>query len=160
MYGAPIKRELEMSLHIMGQQGPPSARMIALPILIVWFTIAATVSCSSIPPSLLLPKESWDRQIANPISACTPSNEKNRLIVFVHGVLGDATSTWRPSDQETDWPSMLLSDSELNSINKKSPYEALVFSYKTTLVSYSSNITEVAVQLRAELEKRKAFEGC
>lgn len=127
---------------------------------IVWLVLLATASCSSIPPSLLLPKESWDRQIANPISACTPSNEKNRLIVFVHGVLGDATSTWRPSDQDTDWPSMLLSDAELNGANKRSPYEALVFSYKTTLVSFSSNITEVAVQLRAELEKRKAFEGC
>lgn len=127
---------------------------------ILCFSLAATVSCSSVPPSVLLPNESWDRQIANPISACAPSNEKTRLIVFVHGVLGDATSTWRPSDQDTDWPSMLLSDPELNDENKRSPYQALVFSYKTTLVSYSSNITEVAVQLRAELEKRKAFEGC
>jgi pimeloyl-ACP methyl ester carboxylesterase len=55
---------------------------------------------------------------------------------------------------------MLLSDDELNGADKKASYEALIFSYKTTLVRYSSNITEVAVQLRAELEKRKALESC
>lgn len=152
----------------MGQQGPSSARMIVLPIFIVWFTIAATVSCSSVPPSVLLPNESWDQQIINPESACTQPNGKTRLIVFVHGVLGDAESTWRASDAKLDWPAMLLADDALSGASlgdkehpsKKGPYEALIFSYKTTLVAYSSNITEVAVQLRAELEKRKALEAC
>lgn len=128
--------------------------------LILCLGLAATISCSSLPPSLLLPYESYELPSNTPTAACEREGEKTRLIVFVHGVLGDATSTWRHSDVGTDWPSMLLSDDELNGTAKRGPYEALVFSYKTTLVNYSSNITEVAVQLRAELEKRKAFTGC
>lgn len=127
---------------------------------ILCFSLAATVSCSSLPPSLLLPYESYDQPIDIPAQACKRENARSRLIVFVHGVLGDATSTWRTSDAEPNWPSMLLSDVEVSGTNMKGLYEALIFSYKTTLVRFSSNITEVAIQLRAELEKRKALQSC
>lgn len=133
---------------------------------IVCLAVAATVSCASVPPSKLLPNELKTHQSDNPQSACispdsmSSSASKSKLIVFVHGVLGNATETWHAPDAESSWPSMLLADSELNGPRNDGPYEALIFSYKTTLVRYSSNITEVAIQLRAELEKRKALENC
>lgn len=64
---------------------------------------------------------------------------KNTVIVFVHGILGDATGTWLNGDSY--WPEMLRDDEEFNSAN------IFVYEYPTS-ISATMSIDELAEHMR------------
>src|SRR6476620_8452131 len=68
-----------------------------------------------------------------------------KIIVFVHGVLGDSTSSWTASGG-TSWPQLLAQDSTFDSAN------IYVYGYPTPAVGQSYSINELAEHLRSRLE--------
>ncbi len=96
-------------------------------------------------------------QRGNPtnVDTCNPKLRKCKLIVFVHGVLGNGETTWgdlKIKDGKS-WPMLIKNDSpDFNA------FDIYSFSYETNLVSYSSNITEISNQLQQSLENQKVFQ--
>jgi pimeloyl-ACP methyl ester carboxylesterase len=109
-------------------------------ILSVCVLFCAGCSGVSAPPSRMLLAE---HEMESAASLCPPGAEPSGAIVFVHGVLGNVNTTWG------SWPQIVSRDLPT--------YGVFVFSYRTTLIEYSSNITEVARQLEEELTLRGAF---
>jgi hypothetical protein len=69
-----------------------------------------------------------------------------RLIVFVHGIIGDS-STWKNPDAELDWPSMIVADSSF--LN----FDVVGYNYPSSLVSQAFSIDGLSQRLRIELSQ-------
>ncbi len=78
-----------------------------------------------------------------------PPNDK--LVVFISGVLGDAQGTWENADTKAYWPNLVANDPELKA------FDVYVVSYRTTLLDYSSNISEVANSILQDLIDKGFF---
>ena len=78
--------------------------------------------------------------------------KKTKAILFVHGALGEGTTTWGDLDEDTSWPIMIKNDSAFDDFN------VFVYGYNTNVLDYSSDITELAIQLKETLTNRKVFE--
>jgi pimeloyl-ACP methyl ester carboxylesterase len=65
-------------------------------------------------------------------------------IVFVHGVIGDSTTTWTNDDTKTYWPDMLTRDPAFND------YNIYVYEYPTPLLKTSFSIDEIAENMRLQ----------
>lgn len=72
--------------------------------------------------------------------------EKRRVIIFVHGVLGDTVSTWTNERTQAYWPAMLAKDSTFASAN------LYVVGYPTPARGQSLTINELAENMRLRLE--------
>ncbi|MDR4485554.1 MAG: hypothetical protein R3B95_20555 [Nitrospirales bacterium] len=97
---------------------------------------------------------------------CTSTGYKCKLIVFVHGVLGDVDTTWGKLEEDVkqtndnsqgktktakSWLFQMKND------NAFDDYDIYAFNYETSLVYYSSNITEIANQLYQSLKDHEVF---
>jgi outer membrane protein OmpA-like peptidoglycan-associated protein/pimeloyl-ACP methyl ester carboxylesterase len=71
---------------------------------------------------------------------------KTKVIVFVHGVVGDSTSTWTNSSTGAYWPDLLVADPAFRNAN------IYVFQYPTAPVGRSLSINELAEAMRRRLE--------
>lgn len=79
------------------------------------------------------------------------NQHKERVIVFVHGLFGDATSTWT-CPAKTYWPGMLLKDHAFDDS------DIYVASYNTPYVGNTMTIDDVVANLDNRLENDRIFE--
>lgn len=77
--------------------------------------------------------------------------DKDYVIVFVHGVLGDARQTWTAKNGAY-WPDLLMEDNTFKNFN------IYVYDYPSPLFAVSLSISEVAENLRLLLEHDKVFD--
>jgi len=68
----------------------------------------------------------------------SPQRGLDGVIVFVHGIFGDADATWRNADSGADWPTLVAKDVDFLSD------EVYVVSYYTPHFSHAANIEETA----------------
>lgn len=85
-------------------------------------------------PRLAVPQSHYVRQWNKP-----------KVIVFVHGVLGDMDNTWTNSQAHTSWPELVASDPDLTD------YDIYVYGYQSSCEGDQSNITEIANRFQANL---------
>jgi hypothetical protein len=76
---------------------------------------------------------------------------KERVIVFVHGIFGDANSSWT-SDRGAYWPKLLLKDSAFNDS------DVYVAQYESPAQGNTLSVTEVVAQLNSRLTSDAVFE--
>ena len=76
---------------------------------------------------------------------------QERAIVFVHGVLGDATKTWTARNGAY-FPALLLGDTAFDGL------DIFVYDYPSTAFADSYSVDELADNLRLLLETAKVFE--
>ncbi|MEM9301752.1 MAG: alpha/beta hydrolase [Pseudomonadota bacterium] len=69
----------------------------------------------------------------------------SRLIVFVHGFMGDARDTWVHDRTQARWPAMLVGDSAF------ADADVAVYGYSSSVFEQSFSIDEVADNLRLRL---------
>lgn len=79
------------------------------------------------------------------------NQHKERVIVFVHGLFGNATSTWT-CPEKTYWPSMLLKDHAFDDS------DIYVASYDTPYVGNRMTIDDVVTNLDNRLENDHVFD--
>lgn len=93
-----------------------------------------------------------DGQIGSKDVDIPPSNPPAKVaIVFVHGVMGGADTTFKSEKGET-WPAILSKDARLSV-----PAYIYSISYRSEPLSKSSNIHEIATRLLARLKDKKFF---
>lgn len=98
-----------------------------------------TASPQSSPPSSDLQRPHYERQ-----------DNKDRVIVFVHGLFGDAKDTWMcPPD--TYWPKLLLADPKFNDFN------VYVAHYDTPYAGNKMTIDQVVNSLNERLKHDEVF---
>lgn len=76
---------------------------------------------------------------------------KEKLIVFVHGFLGDAESTWRNSETASYWPRMIERDPEFGD------FDVFAYNYESTAFGGRSSIEAVAQRMLEHLMTREVF---
>lgn len=78
-----------------------------------------------------------------------PPKQRKQVVVFVHGVFGDQSDTWRSQDGE-DWPHLLAKDMP----------EFAVYSvdYHSPFRGRAADIDEIATRVRGQLKERGVFE--
>ncbi len=74
-----------------------------------------------------------------------------KIIVFVHGVLGDIDNTWANSQTGKSWPQLIAEDPALKD------YDVYVFGYSSPSNGNASNIREIATRMNTELHDEKMF---
>lgn len=80
-----------------------------------------------------------------------PTGKQTKLIVFVHGVFGSATSTWGNSANETFWPAMVAADGRFVD------YDIYLVNYRTPYLNNAPNLYETAGSELSHLKDRGAF---
>jgi hypothetical protein len=84
-----------------------------------------------------------------------PVNEggpfKDRVIVFVHGIFGDATKTWTSSNGAY-WPTLLLADKAFDG------YDVYVATYASPVIGNTFTVDEVAASLQSRFVSDGVFE--
>jgi pimeloyl-ACP methyl ester carboxylesterase len=73
------------------------------------------------------------------------------VVVFIHGVMGDAHTTWRASANSVGWPELLGRDTSLPSL------DVLSLGYRSPLISKASTIEEIAVRSLRQLRDDGVF---
>jgi hypothetical protein len=74
------------------------------------------------------------------------------VVIFVHGVFGDAATTWQNSATGATWPDLLAKDADLKFS------DIYVVNYASPIVQGSSNIEELAERVVQQLRDQKMFE--
>ena len=80
-----------------------------------------------------------------------PTGKQTKLIVFVHGVFGRATSTWGDPADETFWPAMVAADGRFVD------YDIYLMNYRTPYLMNAPNIYETAGSELSHLRDRGTF---
>ena len=75
----------------------------------------------------------------------------NKVIVFVHGVLGNGFSTWFNKESKAYWPQLLKEDNHFSKAN------IYVFEYPTPAVERSFSIDELADHMRLVLKSSEVL---
>src|SRR5437588_5715107 len=78
-------------------------------------------------------------------------SNSSKVVVFVHGVLGDMDNTWSNNDQKVSWPELLSEDNDF--IN----YDVYVYGYQSPCEGASSNIAEIATRFKVQLKDDNFF---
>jgi len=73
------------------------------------------------------------------------------LVIFVHGVGGDADRSWRNSSTNAYWPELLGSDPSMKD------FDVYVVAYASPLLGHASTIEEVSQRLLQQLRDRGFF---
>ena len=118
---------------------------------LVWFSpIAVLVLLVFLLPRLM---SLWgNASVVVPQSHFVGEHGGNKkLIVFVHGVLGDMDNTWVNPITHSSWPEMIKSDSDFSS------YDVFVYGYSTPIFTEASRIDEIAKRFGQQLKDWKMF---
>ena len=118
-------------------------------LVFAWFL----VGCSSVhyPYMLNVRKSINPSQIHQSPQCKKVVGGRKKLVVFVHGALGKGTTTWGKLNDRDSWPMLMQKD------NHYDGFDIFVYGYDTSLLSYSSNITELATQLNNVFENCEIF---
>jgi hypothetical protein len=76
---------------------------------------------------------------------------KRKLIIFVHGVLGDMDNTWVNPTTHNSWPELIAGDPNMKD------FDLYVYGYPSPMVGEASNIREIADRFGQELKDTKIF---
>lgn len=79
------------------------------------------------------------------------SNRDQGVIIFVHGVLGDAVSTWTNADTKAYWPNLLSRDRTFDN------YNIYVYAFPSTVFGKSYSIDELADNMRLVFQQADIF---
>jgi pimeloyl-ACP methyl ester carboxylesterase len=79
------------------------------------------------------------------------SHDNNGVIIFVHGVVGDAISTWTNPDTKAYWPDLLTKDPKFDH------YDIFVYEFPSTPVGTSLEIDELADDMKRVLENAEVL---
>jgi hypothetical protein len=74
------------------------------------------------------------------------------VVVFVHGVFGDAVSTWTNPTTNAYWPDLLTKDAGFDGV------DVFVHSFPSPVLQRSYTVDELADQLRLHLNANRVFE--
>jgi ActR/RegA family two-component response regulator/pimeloyl-ACP methyl ester carboxylesterase len=74
-----------------------------------------------------------------------------KLIVFVHGVLGDMDNTWLNQDTGAYWPKMMRDDPQFQD------FDVFVYGYNSSAFRQASDIEQIAERLAQQLKDRNIF---
>lgn len=74
------------------------------------------------------------------------------VIVFMHGVLGNAEGTWTNSTTKAFWPAIVKNDAEFKG------FDIYIYQFPTTLFKRSMSIDKISEDLRLELQNAKVFD--
>lgn len=85
------------------------------------------------------------------VSGYLRDKTNDRVIVFVHGVLGDARATWTAANGAY-WPALLLGDETFKD------FDIYVYDYPSPLFAVSYSIDELADNLRLLLDSASVFD--
>lgn len=91
--------------------------------------------------------------------AATPSLQyvkgpgQKKLVIFVHGVLGNSEATWTNPGNGASWPRQFASDPELKA------YDIAVYGYLSPLLGNASNANQLASRFAQELKDRGVFKN-
>lgn len=77
--------------------------------------------------------------------------KRKEVIVFVHGVTGDAKETWTHEQTKAYWPSLVREDGEFAAAN------VWVYSYFSPKLGAAQNISELATKFGDELRAQDVF---
>ena len=80
------------------------------------------------------------------------AHDSSTVTVFVHGVLGDSSSTWTHPDTGVYWPDLVATDPDTNDT------DVFVYSFASSALRPSLSIDEVAENLRLTLFAKKVLD--
>lgn len=115
-------------------------------IMLTWILLSALLglSCSQ--------HEVTDKSQSLTFIKISPKQDTRRLVVFIHGILGDSETTWTNTGSKAYWPQLIASDQEL------SGYDVAVASYPSPVCEQTSNIPQIAARLRERFTAVSVFE--
>lgn len=115
--------------------------------------------------SALLSCASNSNQVSENSQPCVPSQNREscfyfkdstkpnkKLIIFTHGVIGSASTTWGDPQEETFWPAMARKDSRF------ADFDIYLINYRSPYFGKAPNIHETANNELGQLFSRKIFE--
>lgn len=71
---------------------------------------------------------------------------RTKVVVFVHGVLGDGTNTWQNTETKAYWPAMMAADRAFADAN------VYVYEFPSSTVGRSLSVNELAEAMRRRLQ--------
>ncbi|WP_426055778.1 alpha/beta fold hydrolase [Janthinobacterium sp. PSPC2-1] len=74
------------------------------------------------------------------------------LVVFVHGILGNASTTFKAQSAQQGWPELLARDPAI-----AEPIDVISLGYASDPLQRASNINEIATRLRSKLDQEDVF---
>jgi hypothetical protein len=82
---------------------------------------------------------------------CVAERGSERIVLFVHGLVGDAEGTWRNTQTGAYWPGLLAADP------KMAPFDVCVANYASPILGRASTIEEIAQRMLQQLRDRGIF---
>lgn len=76
---------------------------------------------------------------------------QKKLIIFVHGIIGDMDNTWINQKTHASWPDLVARDSDLKD------FDVYVYGYSSPPLGQASDIEEIAHRLGKQLKDGKVF---
>jgi hypothetical protein len=92
-------------------------------------------------------------QEAAPSGYVNYESQRTEVIVFVHGVTGDARGTWTNGSTNAYWPQLVRTDVRFKEAN------VWTFSYASPRIDNAQNVEELARKLGDEMRAQKVFES-
>jgi pimeloyl-ACP methyl ester carboxylesterase len=77
--------------------------------------------------------------------------KNKKLIVFVHGVLGDMDNTWVNPETHASWPNLIKDDPAFGA------FDVFVYGYASPALGNTSNIDQISVRFLQQLRDREFF---
>ena len=106
---------------------------------LIFLFVVSMAACVSVPAVV-------DRPVA-----IRDTGQEN-VIVFVHGVLGDADTTWRNTETGSYWPELVARDSDFTN------FDVYTVGYESPAMSRTSTTEEVAQRVLQQLRDRRVFD--
>ncbi len=100
----------------------------------------------------LLPLRFFKRPDAPQTSKFIREEHHAKLIVFIHGITGNAHDTWFNKKSGAYWPALLAEDPDF------SGFDVYVVSYPTTFLGRGANIEETATRLSQQFKDRGFYD--
>jgi hypothetical protein len=72
--------------------------------------------------------------------------ENKRLIVFVHGVMGDMDNTWLNPETQSSWPELIKEDQDLDK------FDVFVYGYASPPIGNASTIKEISTRFLQQIK--------
>lgn len=87
------------------------------------------------------------RPVLTPSVFVKDDTKNHKIVIFVHGIIGDVVKTWTSGDKRKPiyFPSLLANDPQL------SEYNVYSFSYYTPMLKTAPTIPQLSVQMNSEL---------
>jgi pimeloyl-ACP methyl ester carboxylesterase len=79
------------------------------------------------------------------VKLATPPQKNDKLVVFVHGILGDMDNTWANTATNSSWPKLIAQDPEM------ADYDVFVYGYYTPRMGHAADIDQTATLMAQQM---------